>query len=163
MKLKGFFAELNFSANSAIKAVDNQVKNDLFRAWDAWVTEFIRIVPVWSGQSVGTILPLAEILSRPVTINAPQGHAPGDESGRGAAQSSATLSGGNGRWFITYETALKHLIINEQLDARVFGFRLKRPGPYNFQEQGAKAFADAAKDARLPDLTDFLDFDKRSF
>jgi hypothetical protein len=163
MRLKGFFAELNFAARAAEKAVDNQVKLDLFRAWDAWVTEFIRIVPVWSGQSVGTILPLAEILSRPVTINAPQGFAPGNQSGRGAAQSSATLSGGGGRWFITYETALKHLIINEQIDATVFGFRLKKPGPYNFQEQAGNAFANAAKEARLPDMTDFIDFDKRSF
>ena len=163
MKLTGFFAELNFSARAAEKAVNNKVKLDLFRAWDAWVTEFLKIVPVWSGQSVGTILPLAEILSRPVPIDAPKGHAPGNESGKGAAQSSATLSGGNGKWFITYETALKHLIINEQLDATVFGFHLKKPGPYNFQERAGQAFIEAAKEARLPDMTDFFDFDKRSF
>jgi hypothetical protein len=163
MRLKGFFAELNIASSAAAKAIDNQVKLDLFRAWDAWVSEFIRIVPVWSGQSVGTILPLAEILSRPVVIDAPQGSAPGNQSSRGAAESSATLSGGRGRWFIEYQTSLKHLIINEQIDATVFGFHLKRPGPYNFQEQAANAFIAAAKEARLPDLTDFIDFDKRSF
>jgi len=163
MKLKGFFAELNLSLRSAEKAIDNQVKADLFRAWDAWIVEFIRIVPVWSGQSVGTILPLAELLSHPVVINAPQGQAPGNLAGRGAATSSATLSGGNGKWFIEYQTALQHLIINEQFDATVWGFKLKRPGPYNFQEQAAAKFMEAAREARLPDLTDFIDFDKRSF
>lgn len=163
MKLKGFFAELNFASKAAIKAVDNQVKLDLFRAWDAWVTTFIKIVPVWTGQSVGTILPLANLLSRPVPIDAPKGSAPSNQSSVGAAQSSATLSGGDGRWFITYQTSLRHLIVNEQIDATVFGFHLKNPGPYNFQEQAGNAFIEAAKQSRLPDLTEFFDFDKRAF
>jgi hypothetical protein len=163
MKLTGFFAELNFSRGSAEKAIDDAIEKALFKAWNAWVTEFIRIVPVWSGQSVGTILPLAEILGRVVPINAPQGTAPGNLSSLGAAKSSATLQGGRGKLTITYQTSLEHLIINEQFDARIWGFRLKKPGPYNFQKQCQEKFLETAKEARLPDMTQFIDYDKRSF
>ena len=135
----------------------------MFRAWDAWLTEFIRIVPVWSGASVGTILPVAEKVGRSITINAPQGHAPGNRSSDGAAASSATLTNRSGIVTIEYRTALMHLLINNEIDARVFGFKLKKPGPYHFDEACANAFLEAISEARLPDLTQFFDFDTRSF
>lgn len=163
MILKGYFAELNLSLRGAENAIDDAMQRELFRAWDAWVTEFIRIVPVWSGQSVGSILPLAEIIGRAVPINAPQGSAPSNQSATGAAKSAATLQGGKGRWTITYETAIQHLIINEYFDATVWGFKLKRPGPYNFQDACAAQFMESARQARLPDLAAFIDYDKRSF
>jgi len=163
MKLEGFFAELNFSTSGAIKAIDDEMQRQLFRAWDAWLTEFIRIVPVWAGQSVGTVLPLAHLLQHPISIGAPRGKAKSDQSSRGASQSSATLEGGNGKWTIEYQTALKHLIINEFFDARIWGIHLKTPGPYNFEAQAKKAFLQVAAQAELPDLTQFFDFDKRSF
>lgn len=163
MKLTGFFAELNISRRAAEKEIDNTLERELFKAWDSWVTEFIRIVPVWSGQSVGTILPLAEIIGRAVAVDAPQGSAPSNLSRTGASKSSALLQGGSGKWTITYETALQHLIINEYFDATVWGFHLKKPGPYNFQESCKLKFLDTARKARLPDLTQFIDFDKRSF
>lgn len=163
MKLTGFFAELNFSNAAAEKAITDEVERQVFRAWDAWITEFIRIVPVWSGASVGTILPVAEKIGRSVTITAPQGHAPGDHSGRGAAESSAQLERRPGLVTIEYRTALMHLLINNAIDATVFGFHLKKPGPYNFEVQCANKFLEAIREARLPDLTKFMDFDTRSF
>lgn len=163
MRLKGFFSELNFSVKGATKAIDDELQRHLFIAWNAWVTEFIRIVPVYTGRSVGTILPLAEILERSITVNAPRNTARSDESRDGASQSSAELVGGNGRWVLSYQTSLRHLLVNEAMDARIFGFHLIKPGPYNFQEQCRAKFLEAAKNARLPDLTRFFDFDKRSF
>ena len=163
MKLTGFFAEVNFSKAAAEKAIMEEVERQVFRAWDAWITEFIRIVPVWSGASVGTILPVAEMIGRNVTINAPQGHAPGNRSSDGVAASTANLTKQRGLVTIEYRTALMHLLINNAIDARVFGFKLKKPGPYNLDEQCANAFLAAIKEARLPDLSKFFDFDTRSF
>jgi len=163
MKLTGFFAEINFSTRAAEKAINEKVEQEVFRAWDAWITEFIRIVPVWSGASVGTILPLAEIIGRSVTINAPQGHAHSNESSRGAGASSATLTNASGKVTIEYRTALMHLLINNAIDATVFGFNLKKPGPYNIDQHCANAFLETIREARLPDLSKFFDFDKRSF
>jgi hypothetical protein len=163
MKLTGFFAELNFSTAAAEKAITEEVERQVFRAWDAWLTEFIRIVPVWSGASVGTILPVAEKIGRSVSINAPQGQAPGNRSSAGAAASSATLVSKPGLVTIEYRTALMHLLINNAIDARVFGFKLKKPGPYNFDEACGNKFLEVIREARLPDLTRFFDFDTRSF
>lgn len=162
MKLTGFFASLNYSAGGAERAINEALEDTLFRAWDAWVTEFIRIVPVWTGQSVGSILPLAEILGRPVSIT-PSPTAPGGRSALGASQSSAVIERQPGRRTITYETAIKHLVINEFFDATVFGFNLRRPGPYNFQGQCNAKFLEVVKEARLPDMSRFFDFDTRSF
>ncbi len=163
MKLTGFFAELNFSSAAAERAITDEVERQVFRAWDAWVTEFIRIVPVWTGASVGTILPVAEKIGRSVSIAAPQGTAPGNRSSEGAAASTATLVRRNGIVTIEYRTALMHLLVNNAIDARVFGFKLKKPGPYNLDKACANAFLEAIHEARLPDLTKFFDFDTRSF
>lgn len=162
MKLTGFFAELNFSTNGAIRAIDKHLEEELILCWDVWLTEFLKAVPVWTGESVGSVLPLARIIGRSIPI-VPASTAPGNRSGQGAGQSEADLSGGRGKWFITYKTNVAHLIINEYFDARIWGFNLKKPGPYNFQQKAEAGFLRAARTVRLPDLRRFFDFDTRSF
>ena len=79
MRLTGFFAELNFSAGSAIKEIDNHLEKELFRCWDAWLDEFLKVVPVWTGESVGSVLPLARVIGRSIPI-VPASSAPADRS-----------------------------------------------------------------------------------
>jgi hypothetical protein len=162
MKLSGFFAELNFSVNGATRAIDDHLEKELFRCWDAWLTEFLKIVPVWTGESVGSVLPLARVIGRSIPI-VPASTAPGNLSGRGASRSEAELTGGKGKWYIQYRTTVAHLIINEYFNARIWGFNLRRPGPYHFQEKAAAAFNAEADSVRLPDLSRFFDYDTRSF
>ena len=59
-----------------------------------------------------------------------------------------------GVYSFTYHTTLSHLYINEYYDATAWGFNLKTPGPYHFQERGRAAFQAEAITVILPDWRD---------
>lgn len=155
-KITGFLAKLSFNQAAYESELHKQLEKELYRAWDAWLNVFLDIVPVWTGESVGAILPLANIIGRTVTVS-PASSAPGNRSVQGAGQSSAKVNIGGGRASITFTTNIDHLIVNEYIDARIFGFALKKPGPYDFQGMGKLAFLAVASTARIPSPADSLD------
>jgi hypothetical protein len=61
-----------------------------------------------------------------------------------------------GIYSFSYATHLKHLVINEYHNANQWGFHLKHPGPYHFQDAGQKAFWRSVKNIKLPDLRQFI-------
>jgi hypothetical protein len=68
-----------------------------------------------------------------------------------------------GVYSFEYGTSLTHLCINEQFNANEFlddngnpYFHLRRPGPYHFQEAGAKAFEREVVEVVLPGWSDLL-------
>jgi hypothetical protein len=121
----------------------------------------VRLIPIWSGASVATFLPLARAALMPLP-NSPVSGAP-DRRQEGRSKGSGGIDRGRRRWVYTfhYGTNLEHLIYNEFTNANIspdptLFFRLLRPGPYNFQEAGRQAFLDFASRTRLPNPYRFI-------
>ena len=57
---------------------------------------------------------------------------------------------GDDRYTFTYTTTLPWLVTNENFNANLWpNFRLRKPGPYQFQLAGIDAFEELAKDVKL--------------
>lgn len=108
----------------------------LAQALRQWLINTRDTIPVYSGASRETFTPLASQVEF------------------GLMNSTGT----GGRYSFTYNTNLKHLVINEYFNANLFKspsgrqyFHLTNPGPYHFQERGRAAFfADLASMSQYP-------------
>lgn len=125
----------------------------------------VAAVPVWSGASRATFSPLASHVSFALATM-PVAGAP-NRIDLGLANGTGLWTAGErqGVYAFTYSTTLPHLIINEYYNANTFTnpetgkpyFHLHRPGPYHFQEAGARAFDEVAATVRLPGWDAILD------
>jgi len=106
------------------------------------------LIPVYGGASRATFFQLASHAEFALAISpvAPSTVSLGEEHG------SCTWEAGPNGYSFTYTTTLPHLIINEGYDANQWGFHLRNPGPYHFQEAGAKAFQQSISTLEFPKL-----------
>lgn len=156
MKFTGSLVKLKLDINAFKRELEESMKKKVFEAWSAWIDKFVEIVPVWSGASHGTILPLADAIKKTVIIVAPRGSAKHDNSEIGRQKSSAVLTSEPTKVNIEYSTHLFHLFINEYFDARIWGFKLINPGPYNFQGKCGQVATEILAGYQLPNLFEFV-------
>lgn len=148
------YATLNIPVAVYKKALDAKLKDALIEGGKIYLNAALAIIPVWSGASWGTFLPLARKIGATFSIPGHVPWLPGPPYG--AAQSSGSLVIHGGIYRLQYGTTLWHLIYNEynqgnlnKEEARVYS-RLLYPGPYNFQEKAGEAFQSFATTIRLP-------------
>jgi hypothetical protein len=149
MKFTGTLTALGIDMEKYRRTLDRHLREALAQAIVQWLEATVLAeVPVWSGASRATFLALA----RNVEYNIPIFPAAPSRIGRGIAESSGSLETdeARGRYVFQYRTTLPWLIINEYFDATQWGFHLKKPGPYDFQEKGKAAFRKFAEGVRLP-------------
>ena len=167
MKFKVRFLGAQIDLKKYNKVLDVQLGKLIEQAGYAWLNAFVlRVIPVWSGASRSTFLKLAREVNFPLTvtgISAPRDLISSDPSRYGPRagfqRSKGEVSKGEkpGVYTFRWETNLFQLVFNELQDAnanpvagRLFS-RLKRPGPYNFQELGQAAFHEFSRDkVKLP-------------
>jgi hypothetical protein len=143
--IKAFRLDLN--------AYERKMKVELTLALQAAVRAYLtsilkNVIPVWSGASVATFLKLSAEVNLNVTISPVVKSRIG--LGRNLSEGEIDIDASRGRYIAKYSTSLPHLIFNEYQDANAIGYKLKRPGPYNFQGIGAAAFNKSASSVRLP-------------
>jgi hypothetical protein len=136
----------------------------------AWLEAVLAEIPVWSGASRATFVKLATAISyslpvAPAAVNAAHGLFTTriDRTGKGSAQSEGELTASKetGEYTFTYSTTLPWLIWNEYHNANVepdptLFYRLIKPGPYNFQAIGARAFLRVADKVDLPPVAPYV-------
>ena len=156
MKFTGTFRAPRFNLTGYRKAVDNHFREVMAGAIMEWLEATVMTkVPVWSGASRATFIALA----RNIGYNIPIFPVAPSRTSRGEAESLGHLDVGDskpGRYLFTYKTTLPWLIINEYFDATQWGFNLRDPGPYHFQEAGAVCFRKLAENVRLPSPLPYL-------
>lgn len=109
----------------------------------AWVETAAAIIPQWSGMSRATLKKLGDRVGVPVAafpVPGPSGKQPPNRVSEGEQQSSGKLIEKLGTYGFIYRTNVFHLAVNENVDARQFGFRLITPGPYRFRLQADLAY-----------------------
>jgi hypothetical protein len=157
-KISGTFRVPKIDKPRWLRETEEQMTETLKQAAAAWLTAATAPIPTWSGASLGTFSKLAAAVDFQLSISpTTRGAAKGLGAGAGESQSTGRLeiSAGKGDYGFEYSTTLRHLIFNEfnnanvTPDPAVFS-RLKRPGPYQFQEAGRVAFEQVAAQAELP-------------
>lgn len=158
IKVSGTFRVPKIDKSRWLRETEDQMTDTLREAVVAWITAATAPIPAWSGASLGTFSKLAASVDFQLNIDpTSRGLEKGLGAGAGASQSTGRLniSVGKGDYGFEYSTTLRHLIFNEfnnanvTPDPAVFS-RLRRPGPYQFQEAGRKAFEEVASRAQLP-------------
>lgn len=119
-----------------------------------WLGATNTLIPVWSGASIATFVPLASLVNFELQ-GGPNTSSPGTPDrtslGLGSGTGDFSADADAGQYHFTYSTTLAHLIFNEFNDANSHGFHLHFPGPYQFQLAGLAAFNKFAATVRLPD------------
>ncbi|CAL1125571.1 unnamed protein product [Cladocopium goreaui] len=130
------------------KQLQTELGEALAEATFRWLSETADKIPVYSGASKATFIPLANEISLQLAIapivrsRIPLGLAHGD--------GEIITDPVSGRFTFTYYTDLFYLVYNEYHNANLVGFHLRNPGPYRFQEAGRKAFEEFSETVRLP-------------
>lgn len=139
-------------------ALDKVLREALAMGLEAWMQATTVEVPVWSGASRATFVKVGSIISHSVDLTG--GSAPFSRVGTGLAMSQGSgleaTDTDRGLYTFTYGTTLPWLLVNEYYDATQWGFRLKKPGPYDFQSKGAAAFMHATKLVALPRVAPYV-------
>ena len=155
MKFTGTLVAPRLDMAKYRSALDKHLRETIAEALMTWLEATVLAeVPVWSGASRATFLQLARTIAYDIPIFPV---APSRVS-RGMSESSGSLETDEmkGRYVFKYQTTLPWLIINEYFDATQWGFHLKKPGPYDFQNKGQAAFRKFAETVRLPSPFDCL-------
>ena len=104
----------------------------------AWVETAAAIIPQWSGMSRATLKKLGDRVG--VSVAAFPVPGVSNRVSQGEAQSKGSLIEKLGTYGFRYSTNVFHLAVNENVDARKFGFRLINPGPYRFRLKADTAY-----------------------
>lgn len=148
MKLKATFKAPRINLTKYRKQLQTELGEALAEATFRWLSETADKIPVYSGASKATFIPLANEISLQLAIapivrsRIPLGLAHGD--------GEIITDPVSGRFTFTYYTDLFYLVYNEYHNANLVGFHLRNPGPYRFQEAGRKAFEEFSETVRLP-------------
>lgn len=161
MKVTATFRAPRIDLAKYKRALHDQLSLAITHAAFEWLGATTAVIPVWSGASLATFLPLATQIGFAIAI-APVPTAPNRFSlGLSQGEGSVNMDAQQGRYTFTYSTTLSHLIWNEFNNANVFpdpGLfgTLRDPGPYHFQQKGLNAFRRFAQTVRLPGIRDSI-------
>ena len=143
------------------KELDAVLGDAIAHAAFEWLGAVVDKVPVWSGASRATFLPLAHAISYPLSVSQASSHVGRDRVDLGLENASGGIDPGKtqeGRFTFTYSTTLAHLIWNEFHNANIDPDptklpppkKLHDPGPYHFQKLGQEAVAKFSQGVSLP-------------
>jgi len=157
MKFKGTLKTPRIDLTGYRAALHEQLSQAIVEAAHQWLdATVVALIPEWSGASISTFYHLARAVGFSLTAGT-AGVAPDRRSeGRRAGDGGLEIDRTKGTYHFHYATVLEHLIYNEYHNANItldpgLFYRLKQPGPYEFQEAGAKAFRQFAQHVLLPD------------
>ena len=161
MKFTYSYRRPSLDLNGYKKVLDKRMKEALAQGLMEWLSAVLIEVPLWSGASRATFVKLAQHIDFSVPVSG--GPAPVDRTGEGMTASKGEFVADieSGLYIFTYGTSLPWLIWNEYHNANVdpdptLFYRLKKPGPYEFQIKGVTAFMHTTRLVDLPRVAPFI-------
>lgn len=166
MKISAKFASPRIDISKYRQALKASLSDAILYAALEWVLAVTDAIPSWSGASRATMQHLASKAGFSVEISISSPPSVGDRTSLGFANATGdiiTEKADEGIVSFYYSTTLPHLIWNEFNNANVTPdvtkwkhAKLRDPGPYNFQEKGAKAVKQVFDRVTLPNPGDFM-------
>jgi hypothetical protein len=154
MKFTGTFRTPRINLAAYRQRLHEVLGDAIAHAAFEWLSATVQEVPVWSGASRATFMPLASLIGFQVSFDAIKRRG---GINLGLSHATGDIKTDGGVFTFTYATSLEHLIYNEFNNGNIvrgpgqFG-ELIHPGPYHFQQKGLEAFHRFAADVRLPEV-----------
>jgi hypothetical protein len=156
MKWTGAFSAPRLDLNVYREILHRHMSEVIAQAVLTWLSAVVDQIPVWSGASRATFIPLAAKIEYAIPISPVVGSRVA--LGMGSSQGDVVMDQGRGLYTFEYGTTLPWLIwneyhnANENPDATKWPppAKLQRPGPYQFQRLGQDAFRKFAEQVALP-------------
>ncbi len=155
MKWKGTLRAPRVDLSDYRRRLSQHMANVLAQSLMVWLEAVLAEIPVWSGASHATFLPLARDINYlfPIDPIVTSRIAEGERRGSGKVETNEA----KGQYVFTYSTTLPWLLWNEYHNANVdpdptLMYRVIKEGPYNFQGAGASAFRQFASSVDLPSV-----------
>jgi len=151
MKFTGALVSIELDMADYQRRLHESLSEDITHAASVWLEAVLQEIPIWSGASWATFTRLSRAIGSTLAISpAAINRIPyGQRHGDGALIADKQKV----EYKVEYSTDLRWLVHNEfnspESDPNVWG-RLKKPGPYHFQQAGLKAFERVAKEVELP-------------
>jgi hypothetical protein len=133
------------------RRLHEQLSEEIAHVASVWLEAVLQEIPIWSGASWATFTRLSRAIGSTLAISPTSLNriSYGQRHGNGAL----TADKKKVEYTFEYSTDLRWLVHNEfnspGSDPNVWG-RLKKPGPYHFQQAGQTAFEKYAANIRLP-------------
>lgn len=141
--------------------VEKRARAKMRQAARIFLRTVIDIIPVWTGEAMGSLAPIAHYLHVRIP-NTPDVNAPYDGFALGASQSytSSPFIKQEG-WKFSFEigSSVPHFNINEYHNVMKWGIRLANPTPWRaFQagKQAAMEFLQQTGHTIVPNFADFV-------
>lgn len=161
MRFTGYLPGVRLDLDRYYKVLDLAMRDAIAKGAVAWLGAVTAKIPVWSGASQATLMPLASSLGFSLAISPVAKSRIGLGISNGSGEIHVDSSAGT--YEFEYGTSLGYLIFNEFNNANeILGpsgrpyFHLKNPGPYHFQDAGQQAFEKEARDVYVPSPLDYL-------
>lgn len=150
-----------FNKSAWESELDKEMRDTTKEAARKWLTVVTSLIPTWSRASLATFSKLATSVGFPIPFGPVAGTAPRDRSSLGRDNSDGGLMFEKLSWHFFYETDLQYLVWNEfnravKGDGSGVYSRLKRPGPYQFQEAGKNEFLSFSREIKFPNPGKFI-------
>lgn len=161
----GTFNYVNFNKPAYLKTRDEALKREMRNAAREWLAAVIPRVPVWTGTSRGTLLPLARYLRQSIPIS-PLVSKEGKGPGLGETLGGFEFDDAGNQYTFEFTNFLEYFKFNDQNDASAHGFHLTHHTPWEAFEAGQKAFeyyVETYLPQKMPDINDFLEYTIATF
>jgi len=151
MKFTGALVSFDLDMKRYEQQLHEYLSEQIAYAAAVWIEAVLAEIPVWSGASWATFLRLSREIGQTLVISPGKVNriSYGQRHGDGALKADRKKH----EYSFEYETTLRWLVHNEyntpDSDPNVWG-KLRKPGPYHFQQVGIKAFERVASDVELP-------------
>jgi hypothetical protein len=141
-KFNGTFPGLKFNRQKYEVELKKILRQELILAAQTWIDVVLSLVPYWTGESQGSLGPLASKINRfvPVAIRDSSATASENRLSKGKAQGKGEIRVNGFRATMFWDSTVPHLIFNEQNNAPNPPFHLRFPTPYHFRDAAQVAF-----------------------
>jgi len=151
MKFTGGLISVEMDMADYQRRLHENLSEEIAHAASVWLEAVLQEIPIWSGASWATFTRLSRAIGSTLAISpeAINRISYGQRHGDGALIADKQKV----EYKFEYSTDLRWLVHNEyntpESDPNVWG-KLKKPGPYHFQQVGQRAFEKLAKEIELP-------------
>lgn len=154
--------ELDYKRMS--ETVEKRAYQKMRQAARIFLREAFVHVPVWTGEAIASLFPLAQYLhvQIPAAKTSPHPEAPENRFGLGMSQGIVKepfIERRGWKFSFTITSDVKHFNINEFHDVSQYGIILRNPTPWRAFQQGAEAatkYLEATVQSIFPKFADFI-------
>lgn len=160
-KLQLVYQERRFNLDKLTRHMEEHAKATMREAARVFLRTVIPLIPVWTGEAVGSLAPIAAELHVAIP-SSPNPDAPYNGFSLGMTQTIRTepfiKKESQNRYTFTIGSTVPHFNINDRFDVSRWGFKLRNPTPWNSFQIGTDAMLEYFRGRGMDGFPTLLDY-----